>query len=92
MTSFQVLLQAALSIIVCNLLVVVTYICRFLLHDNWAEAGKTTGTTEDTWSSNDDDFTTPISPAQVTTSLTTIDLEASLTSSGRQSSGPEGDS
>ncbi|KAI9462080.1 hypothetical protein HD554DRAFT_2289948 [Boletus coccyginus] len=76
---------AALSIIVCNLLVVVTYTCRFLLHDKAVASETTLGTTKEAWSIDDDDFTTSMSLAQVTTSLTTIDLEASLTSSGRQS-------
>ncbi|KAG9312017.1 hypothetical protein JVU11DRAFT_7291 [Chiua virens] len=70
--------KAALSIIVCNLLVVVTYTYRFLLRDG---GGPTmTGSTEDT--SNDDDFTTRARPtvAETTSSLTTIDFEISLTS------------
>ncbi|KAH0835720.1 hypothetical protein J3R83DRAFT_9542 [Lanmaoa asiatica] len=69
-------IEIALSIIVCNLLVGVTYTYRFLLHDN----GETTETTEDT--SDDDDFTTELrhpTPTPATTlPLTTIDLEVSL--------------
>ncbi|KAH0835726.1 hypothetical protein J3R83DRAFT_9549 [Lanmaoa asiatica] len=75
--------EIALSIIVCNLLVGVTYTYRFLLRDN----GGSTETTEDT--SDEDDFTTqPRHPAltpSTTLPLTTVDLEVSTTS-GQQSS------
>ncbi|KAF8548103.1 hypothetical protein OG21DRAFT_1526702 [Imleria badia] len=78
--------EIALSIIICNLFVVVTCTYRFLLHD-------LTGTTEDT--SSDDDFTTPPRPpvpATHTTSglaLTTVDLEVSLTDQQPSSSTSE---
>ncbi|KAG9311984.1 hypothetical protein JVU11DRAFT_7254 [Chiua virens] len=64
----------ALSMIVCNLLVVVTCTYRFLLRD--------VDMTED--SSNDDDFTTRARPsaAETASSLTTVDLDVSLTGPG----------
>ncbi|KIJ08293.1 hypothetical protein PAXINDRAFT_102630 [Paxillus involutus ATCC 200175] len=62
--------EIALSLIVCNLLVVVTCTYRFLLHDDASSSG--TDSTEDT-SANDDDFTRP----RTTLHLTTIDLSMS---------------
>jgi len=66
-------LKVALSFFVCNLLVVVTYTSRLLLHDRDG-----TGTTSgDTSTINDDDFTTRLTrPAQTTSlCLTTVDLD-----------------
>ncbi|KAF8837160.1 hypothetical protein BDN67DRAFT_909734, partial [Paxillus ammoniavirescens] len=62
--------EIALSLIVCNLLVVVTCTYRFLLHDDASSSG--TDSTEDT-STDDDDFTRP----RTTLHLTTIDLSMS---------------
>ncbi|KAF8556638.1 hypothetical protein OG21DRAFT_1408671, partial [Imleria badia] len=77
--------EIALSIIVCNLLVVVTYTYQFLLHDS-------TGTTEDISTSNDDDFTMPPRPRvpATTLALTTVDLPVCFTSTGQQTSSKSG--
>lgn len=66
-------LKVTLSFFVCNLLVVVTYTYRFLLHDR-DSAGMTI---EKDASSNDDDFTTrPTRPVETTSMrLTTVDLD-----------------
>lgn len=77
-TSFWTCRQVALSIIVCNLLVVVTYIYHVLLRDHNDESGKTTAAAEDSPTCNDDDFTTrhrPPGPASTALPLTTVDLD-----------------
>ncbi|KAF9231384.1 hypothetical protein BU15DRAFT_82477 [Melanogaster broomeanus] len=68
--------EIAVSSIVCNLLVVVTYTCRFLLRDS-TSSSSTEDTTDDTSASGDqdDDFTQPTRQPQSTTlNLTTVDL------------------
>ncbi|KAG9311985.1 hypothetical protein JVU11DRAFT_7255 [Chiua virens] len=60
--------QVALSIIVCNLLVIVTYTYRFLLRDVGSDS------TED--ANDDDDFTSQV---RSMSSLTTVDLDVSFT-------------
>ncbi|KAF8836873.1 hypothetical protein BDN67DRAFT_983644 [Paxillus ammoniavirescens] len=62
--------EIALSLIVCNLLVVVTCTYRFLLHDN--DSSSDTGDSTDTLADDDDDFTQPR-----TLHLTTIELDMS---------------
>lgn len=70
MLNFSLPLKVALSLFVCNLLVVVTYISRILLHDRDG-AGTTP---EDASIVNDDDFTTrPIQ--SIPMCLTTVDLD-----------------
>ncbi|KAN0078380.1 hypothetical protein V8E55_010437 [Tylopilus felleus] len=78
-------IEVALSIIVCNLLVAVTYSYRFLLHDR----AESTENTEDISRRFNDDFTMPLrSPVPATTlrlttlppttlDLTTVDLDLS---------------
>lgn len=61
--------KVILSLFVCNLLVVVTYACRYWIHHMAEEL-------EDISSSHDDDFTTPMAWA-TTMHLTTIDLTLS---------------
>ncbi|KAG9309852.1 hypothetical protein JVU11DRAFT_10232 [Chiua virens] len=71
--------MVALSIIVCNLLVIVTYTYRFLLRN----AGKLAMSIESTEESSEgDDFTTRARPAATDSSLTTVDLDMTFTSPG----------
>ncbi|KAF9220658.1 hypothetical protein BS17DRAFT_759335 [Gyrodon lividus] len=65
--------EIALSLIVCNMLVVVTCTYRFLLHDN-ESSGDTEHSAEAT-SAADDDFTLPTRSHSITQNLTTIDLD-----------------
>ncbi|KAF9239314.1 hypothetical protein BU15DRAFT_46946 [Melanogaster broomeanus] len=69
--------EIALALIVCNLLVVVTYTYRFLLQDSTSSSSSTEDTTDGTSASGDqdDDFTRPTrQPRTTTLNLTTVDL------------------
>ena len=65
--------QVAASIIMCNLLVVVTYAYRFLWRDEGSLNATTTSGTES------DDFTQPVGqPARPSLTLTTVEVDSSI--------------
>ncbi|KAF9246230.1 hypothetical protein BU15DRAFT_58329 [Melanogaster broomeanus] len=71
--------EITVSLIVCNLLVVVTYTYRFLLRDS-TSSSSTEDSKDDTSASGDqeDDFTRPTrQPRTTTLNLTTVDLSLS---------------